>query len=178
MLTVVCYCRCIVIMIFEWVSEWVIVVQRQHSNFSAMSWREQMKGNESLASIGWKWHHYKGQCTGITKIRLTMPRVKLSRADRNPWLAKMPTQTSGLPQCTTQHSSLVLPKAQHIPLVCSKPQRNILVCFKLQPSTNLWFVPSFKATQTLLRRTRGVCCVDSCGEPALCVLLNLGQTKL
>ena len=26
---------------------------------------------------------------GITKIRLTMPRVKMSRADRNPWLAKM-----------------------------------------------------------------------------------------
>jgi hypothetical protein len=25
----------------------------------------------------------------ITKIRLTMPRVKMSRADRNPWLAKM-----------------------------------------------------------------------------------------
>jgi hypothetical protein len=29
------------------------------------------------------------QCAGITKIRLTMPRVKMSRADRNPWLAKM-----------------------------------------------------------------------------------------
>jgi phosphoenolpyruvate carboxylase len=27
---------------------------------------------------------------GITKIRLTMPKVKLSRANRNPWLAKMP----------------------------------------------------------------------------------------
>ena len=26
---------------------------------------------------------------GITKIRLTMPREKMSRADRNPWLAKM-----------------------------------------------------------------------------------------
>jgi hypothetical protein len=25
----------------------------------------------------------------FTKIRLTMPRVKMSRADRNPWLAKM-----------------------------------------------------------------------------------------
>jgi len=24
-----------------------------------------------------------------SKIRLTMPRVKMSRADRNPWLAKM-----------------------------------------------------------------------------------------
>ena len=58
------------------------------------------------------------------------------------------TQTSGQPQCTTQHRPLVLPKAQHNPLVCSKPQHNTLVCFKLQPSTNLWFVPSFKATQT------------------------------
>jgi len=26
---------------------------------------------------------------GITKIQLTMPRVKMSRADRNPWLTKM-----------------------------------------------------------------------------------------
>jgi hypothetical protein len=26
---------------------------------------------------------------GITKIQLTMPRVMMSRADRNPWLAKM-----------------------------------------------------------------------------------------
>jgi len=25
-----------------------------------------------------------------SKIRLTMPRVKMSRVDRNPWLAKMP----------------------------------------------------------------------------------------
>ena len=29
------------------------------------------------------------QCAGITKIRLTISRMKMSRADRNPWLAKM-----------------------------------------------------------------------------------------
>ena len=29
-----------------------------------------------------------------SKIRLTMPRVKMSRADRNPWLTKMPLQDS------------------------------------------------------------------------------------
>jgi hypothetical protein len=31
----------------------------------------------------------KIQQVGIMKILLTMPRVKMSRADRNPWLAKM-----------------------------------------------------------------------------------------
>ena len=31
----------------------------------------------------------KIQQVGITKIRLTMPRAKMSKVDRNPWLAKM-----------------------------------------------------------------------------------------
>ena len=79
----------------------------------------------------------------------TFGHSKLQRS-ANLWLAANcnTTQTSGQPQCTTQHRPLVLPKAQHNPLVCSKPQHNTLVCFKLQPSTNLWLVPSFKATQT------------------------------
>ena len=33
---------------------------------------------------------------GITKICLAMPRVKMSRADRNPWLAKMEDLLSSL----------------------------------------------------------------------------------
>jgi hypothetical protein len=33
--------------------------------------------------------YVRWQCVGITKIRLMMPRVKMSRADCNPWLAKM-----------------------------------------------------------------------------------------
>ena len=36
-----------------------------------------------LAALHINRHHV------TSKIRLTMPRVKMSRADRNPWLAKM-----------------------------------------------------------------------------------------
>ena len=43
-----------------------------------------MKALRQLAENDIRW-----QCAGITKIRLTMPRVKMNRADRNPWLAKM-----------------------------------------------------------------------------------------
>ena len=36
-------------------------------------------------------------CHSVTsKIRLTMPRVKMIRADRNPWLAKMDMTLQGM----------------------------------------------------------------------------------
>ena len=40
-------------------------------------------GSGKHVLIGYKRHRV------TSKIRLTMPRVKMSRADRNPWLAKM-----------------------------------------------------------------------------------------
>ena len=75
-----------------------IVIQKPNSNKVFLSYSylilKKMKSSRRLAendiitratlskSSGW-------QCAGITKIRLAMPRVKLSRTDRNPWLAKM-----------------------------------------------------------------------------------------
>ena len=53
--------------------------------------RKEMKASRRLAEndIITRGVNSQNPADGITKIRLTMPRVKKSRADRNPWLAKM-----------------------------------------------------------------------------------------
>jgi hypothetical protein len=56
--------------------------------------RKEMKASRRLAendiiTRGVTVKSSRWQCAGITKIRLAMPRVKMSRADCNPWLAKM-----------------------------------------------------------------------------------------
>ena len=55
-------------------------------------------------------------------------------------------------------------------------QRFVLCC-SLQQALKLGATKSLHCVEpevcVVLRRTRGVCCVDSCGEPSLCVMLKL-----
>ena len=88
----------------------------------------------------------------ISKIRLTMPRVKISRADRNPWLAKM---LEGMRQLVNvychsgRRKSFYQTGASLLPILYSKKQQ-----FYILPSCTPFCVQRFpgKITQSLYAR--------------------------